>query len=254
MRWYHGFIRPQRGRIFCGENDHMLPDYQQYIDQLASQTTLNTEAQKRLGRVVEYIPQGSLVTIEGPPIYLSQSWDVDHEFGYNHVLSYLTGELSDTAQQIWHAVLLDDYSDSPRFSPNEYLTSMRIPYTGIVFESEFIDSAQQELTRLREKRHMLFINGATYLSWQNRTDAILRTKSGRIGCVLLDALFQQSKGPGWHIVVHPRMFREQQEQMRTVFQTFDNTPYPFHFINIFTRGNNISQILHTDSQGKTKEV
>lgn len=232
----------------------MLPDRQQYIEQLSSQTVISLEAQRRLTRIAEQIPQGALVTLEGPPIYLCKPWDHEHELGYNNLLPFFASRVSSRASQIWHAVLLDDYSASSRYPESEYLDHLQFPYTRIAHESDFVDEAEIELQRLRSEGHTLQIQSATYLSRENRTQAILRTSSGRIGCALLDTLFQQSKGPGWHIILHPRMFKHQQEEMRLVFSTLTDIPDPFHFINIFMKGTNLSQVFHTDSQGMTEEI
>lgn len=209
---------------------------------------------KRIDKVLgEIIPEGARVTVEGAPIYLDTPWGADHEFSYNALLPRVMNGVSSRASEVRHIVLLDDYSiqDTP-YTWEDYLPRMSILPHSIAYESVCVDEAQAHVQQLKQDKMTLSLQDGLHLSTRGRTGGIIKTKSGKMGCVLLDAVFQHTKGPGYHIILHPTTFRSQQTDMQFVFFTLPHIPEPFHFINIFTKGENLSQIVHTQKFGGSK--
>lgn len=211
------------------------------------------ETEQRFTRALEVIPEGSMVSVEGPPIYLSREWSQDHEFGYNSLIPFAVFHLEQRESDVRHAVLLDDYSEPVLVTEQHYTGRMRLNFGSIEYESELIPPAEIELQRLiRDGRTISLASGEIFLSEEGQP--LLRTKSGRLGCALLDGVYQRSKGEGWHVVIHPRSYRGQQKDMRSVLKYLEEVPRPFHLLNIFTRRDRISQVLHTDLEGITVNI
>lgn len=226
------------------------------LEILTTQTTvermLTSDTMNRIGRALELIPYGSAITLEGPPIYLSKDWDFDHEIGYNGFLPFVYRRLVGGASSIQHVVLIDDYSEESRLDAQTYISKMKLAPDVVVRESQLVQAGLEQLERSIRDGRTFVVGDAMCLSGENQP--IIRTKSGRIGCALLDALFQQSKGSGWHVIVHPRMFRGQQRDMRVVLRMLEDIRRPLHLLNIFTINTSLSQVFHTDIDGVTEEI
>ncbi len=211
---------------------------------------LSHQVEKGLLRLIETIPLGSTVALEGSPIYLNTPWGVEDEYLTNTVLGYIFQQLQDKSCHIHHFVLLDDLTiDEPIFDPSHYLEQMQIQPDNVRFESEFNNPALINIASMQRQENVRSNPGRIIL--QEGSQPNLITRSNRPSCAILDALFQSTKDCGFNIIIHPKQFRGQQEDMRTVLREINNGQIPFITINIFFKNSNISQILITDQSGES---
>lgn len=210
------------------------------------------DTRRRFLAALEVIPNGARVTLEGPPIYLNRPWDDGHEFGYNRMLCLAAEVFQARGQRIEHRVLIDDYSGSSGLRDYVHQRQITLPIDEVVYESALVEEAEAELQRLIGERKTLRVGQDIRLAHGRMP--VLRTRDGRLGCALLDAVFQRSKGEGWHVIVHPRSFRRQQAEMRQVLEVVGRTPEEFCLLNVFTRGDRLSQVLATDTDWDTRNL
>lgn len=225
--------------------DQFRPDGQQFIGREITNT---------LSRVVDLVPEGNSVTVEGTPMYAGEPWGSTHEFGTNLVLPALTDKLEDRYSSVSHIALIDDFTTDNYVDPSYFTLQMRQRPTRVFYESEFQSEAEENLLRLQGEGKTLYIGGEVLLS--EHKQPVLRVRSGRVSCELLDACFQRSKGGGIHIIIHPSEFTHQQENMRTILRAICGGRLPSDFINIYFKSHSLalSKVLFTNSYGRTHQI
>jgi len=211
---------------------------------------LKPHTERSLGRIAGVVSVGARVALEGTPLYLDQPWEENHEFGTNSVLGFLDQALEIRSCRTEHVVLLDDYTTQElTIMPEEHLQRMRVSPSRVVQESEFVDQASEDIRRFQERGELINVKGVLVLS--DGRQPIVRTRRGRPSCGILDAEFQRSKDCDVNVIVHPKQFRRQQEDMRMILSRLENDRLPFQILNIFFKGENISQAILTDETNNT---
>lgn len=195
---------------------------------------------QRAGQVLERVPVGAQVSLEGPPIFLNQSWDASHELGYNHLLPIVWGLLDKRGCTIEHTVLFDEYSVQPIVVEGDYLERMSVPVHLTVRETTFLPRAE-ELMRMIAGRGVTRLDGYT---------VALVTQTGRMRGVFLDAAFQETKVGSVNIQVLPYQLKPEQEEMRAILLA-TRGKLPSTFINIFFKGRGVKKAYVTDTAGNT---
>lgn len=219
------------------------------VELVADRTALNISSgeeshlQRRIGQVLEVIPSGATVSLEGPPIYLNQRWGIDQELGYNYLLPMAWDLLLRRGCILEHVVMLDDYTVPEEVEDVEYLSKISLPVSRIEREAAFIPRAEDLLRQ---------INGKGVQRLDGRR-VVLTTQSGRLTCALLDAAFQETKGAVFNVVIHPTEFKHEQEDMRAVLLAARGK-LPSTFVNIFFKGRSISKVYITTPEGRSERV
>ena len=210
------------------------------------------EVSRAVLRVADLVPSGSLVTIEGTPLYAGQPWDESHEFGFNGLLALQLSLLRDRGYSPLHIAMVDDYTTDQETDVTTFTRQMRQQPDITHFESYFADEAEARLQHLRDARRTMVLRGELRL--MEGSQPRLRVQSGRVSCELLDACFQLTKGTGIHIIIHPTEFVSQQQGMREILSAINGDKLPGIFINIFFKRNVLSRILLTDHHGRTRTI
>jgi len=185
-------------------------------------------------------------------MYSDKPWDETHEYGYNTFLPPLVDTLQGRGCRPVHVAMFDDYTTGQRGKLDNYIQRMKVRPERVHHESEFARPAEEHLARLRSARRVAAYNGEFHLTGGNRPR--LTVRSGRPSCELLDACFQDTKGRGTHIIIHPTDFVHQQEGMRDILGAINGDRWPGSIINVFFRRTNLSRVLFTDHSGRTKNV
>lgn len=198
----------------------------------------------KMSDILEVVPEGKRVAIEGTPIYLGRPWSDDHSLGYHYLLSTGRDVLIRKFCNIEHAVLIDDYSVNTSDGALEYLSMIGLPIDRVEWESRLIHGAEALMARLSSK--VLRRNDGRQIS--------LITPSGRYACALLDAVFQGSKEVDFNVIIHPIGFTHEQEEMRMILQEAEGGLLPFTLINVFFKNGSISKVYTTEPNGRTTRV
>lgn len=199
---------------------------------------------RRMSDILQIVPDGASVAIEGTPIYLDRPWADEHSLGYNHLLPTGREHLLQRSCRVEHAVLLDDYSVDTVNSVSEYLSRIKPPIDRVAWESSLITRTEQlmaEISHNELRRH-------------DGRHIPLTTPSGRYTCALIDAAFQETKKVAYNIVIHPIEFSHEQEEMRIILQTAKGGLLPFTLVNIFFKNGSINKVYVTSPEGRTNRV
>lgn len=212
---------------------------------------MSSEIIRAVRKIAQLIPSGSAVTVEATPLYAGKKWDETHEVGFNGILPLQVEALQDRGCRPVHIAMVDDYTTGQSADSDHFTHKMKNRPERVRFESEFAQQAEDRLARLRSARRVTAYNGELHLTDGSRPR--LTVRSGRVSCELLDACFQETKGEGTHIIIHPTNFIHQQEGMRDVLSAMRGR-LPGNIINIFFRRTNLSRVLFTDVSGRTTHV
>ncbi len=210
-----------------------------------------------LSALVEAIPEGSSVTVEGTPMYYGEPWDDKHELGTNILLPRIVELLAARGSTVGHYVLIDDYTGERNGDHNYFLNRIGVPPAAVFFESSFAQPTREVFEALRQRGRVFTRNRAAFLRGNHcYGPPLLWTISDRPSCTLLDACFQREKisaipsngNPSYHIIIHPTEFCPQQEGMYGVLKEMYGHSPPGVFINLFFKNTSISRILarHAD--------
>lgn len=197
---------------------------------------------ERKHTVLENVPRGGLVSVEGTPINLDRFWAREHAFGYNDLLSIVCEELHQRGCSIEHVVLLDDYTVEPTVSADEYLSRIAPRVDRVEMESSFAPRAQEIVDQV----------GRSLIRPDGRPIDLV-TRDGRFVCPLLDAAFQETKRADFNILIHPIEYKHEQDEMRTILLAAKGS-LPFTLINIFFKGVELNKAFVTEPDGGTKRV
>lgn len=196
--------------------------------------------QQRSGEVLERVPMGASVSLEGPPIFLDRPWDISHVLGYTQLLPIIWNLLDKRGCSIEHVVLFDDYSVKPVIPEESYLEKMPVPVHRRVRETSFITRAQELMCAIAGR-------GVTRLDGY---PVALTTESGRMRGVFLDAAFQETKEGPVNIQILPYQFKLEQEEMRAILLAARGN-LPSTFVNIFFKGRGVKKAYVADTAGNT---
>ncbi|OGE26149.1 hypothetical protein A3C26_01325 [Candidatus Daviesbacteria bacterium RIFCSPHIGHO2_02_FULL_39_12] len=199
---------------------------------------------RRMSDILQIVPDGASVAIEGTPIYLDRPWADEHSLGYNHLLSTGREFLLQRSCRVEHAVLLDDYSVETVNGVSEYLSRIGPPIDRVEWESSLIPRAEELMAEISH-------NG---LVRHDGRHIPLTTPSGKYACALLDVVFQETKMVDYNIIIHPIEFSHEQEEMRIILQTAKGGLLPFTLLNVFFKNGTINKVYVTSPEGRTNRV
>lgn len=194
--------------------------------------------------ILQIVPPGMSVAIEGTPVYLDKPWTLNHSLGYNCLVAAGREILLGKARKVEHVVLLDDYSVEYTYFVSEYLSRIKPPIDRIERESSFVPTAEELKVKISGKE----------LRRSDGRIIPLTTPSGKNTCALLDAVFQATKEVDYNIIVHPIEFSHEQEEMRVILQEAKGGLLPFTIINVFLKNVSISRVCVTSPEGRTERV
>lgn len=212
----------------------------------------SNEILRSLTNVVDAVPSGIVVSLEGVPLYMGQPWTPIHEFGTNVLLPQTRGLLEGRECSVRHVEMVDDFTTNQRGNGREFIAQMADNPMHVYFESEFAQEAEDIARFLEREGKTINVQGERLLARGSMPK--IRTRSGRVSCELLDACFQRRKGSDANIIFHPKSFIQQQEGMRTLLHAINGNRLPGSFVNIFLKNNSISTILHTDIEGRSRRI
>lgn len=194
--------------------------------------------------ILQIVPPGMSVAIEGTPVYLDKPWTMHHSLGYNCLIAEGRDVLLGKSRMVEHVVLLDDYSVENTYPEAEYLSRIKPPVDRIERESSFVPTAEELKVKISSKE----------LRRSDGRRISLTTPSGKNACALLDAIFQATKTVDYNIIIHPIEFSHEQEEMRVILQETGGGLLPFTIVNIFLKNVSISRVYVTSPEGRTERV
>lgn len=213
---------------------------------------LPRDSERALRVIADLVGDEDNITVEGTPIYCDKDWDDSHEFGTNVLVSAIKGVLGSGSRKVIHHAMVDDFTTGTSVDASDFTGRMQYPPENVRYESEFEQEAEEALQRLNSKGKTVKVGGETLLN--SGSMPRLRVKSGRVSCELLDACFQDQKDGDVHVIIHPTEFVKQQEGMKEVLKATNDGKLPGKFINIFFKNRNLSRVLETDENGKTRKI
>lgn len=214
---------------------------------------LPKDSERALRAIAGLVDDNSNITVEGTPIYCDKDWDDEsHEFGTNVLVSAIKGVLESGSRKVIHHAMVDDFTTGVSIDGSNFTGRMQYPPENVRYESEFEQEAEETLQKLNSQGKTVRVGGETLLN--SGSMPRLRVKSGRVSCELLDACFQNQKEGDVHVIVHPTEFVKQQDGMKDVLKATNGGKLPGKFINIFFKNRNLSRVIETDENGKTKRI
>lgn len=202
-----------------------------------------TQLTRRISEVLQVVPNGATIAIEGTPINLDRFWGWEHSFGYNYLLALGVKALQDRLCSIEHVVLLDDYTIEATVSPQDYIPRIQTQIDRVELESSFVPRANELVHQIGPRL--------------TRTDGRpidLVTRSGRFCCPLLDAAFQESKCVDFNILIHPIEYKHEQDEMRTILKAARRGSLPFTLVNLFFKGTEVNKVFVIEPEGRIDRV
>ncbi|GEM_PF-4396343 len=222
-------------------------------------------AARALEETVAYVPRHSYVTVEGTPMYMDKKrpWDDQHELGTNILLAHARTLLEAKECHVEHYALLDDFTGERTAVAADFIDKMRDRPQNICYEAAFVDEAENHIRRFTEagrtREHAM--TEEVFL-WTGTRGPLLRVKSGRPSCGILDACYQTEKSRHesatgrptnqYHVLIHPSSFVPQQADMRDILREIHDGRLPGAFINLFFHKSTAYQVHYTPPDGNTR--